>query len=784
MPINAYTTGTNQTLNTNNVFVKPDIADGDMLFWNSQLNLFESGSASSLLTRADLEDYATKPYVQQEVLNAGSGGSVNLSEYATVDFVEEQIQNIGDHFSGSWNDLTDKPTLFSGSFNDLVDTPTFFSGDYNDLINSPNLSNYHQTLSLVGTVLYISDGNSVNLASLNTGSSSVDAGIELTDLSVLQFGAEGGSQLTYDQNTGVFSYTPPDLSAYAIQTDVTSQISSAVTGLASQNYVYTQIQNAINDIQLSDLTDVSGATPQVGYVLKWEGTRWIAAPDAQASGGSGGISLTSISAITESQPSGSGLLTYNDSTGIFSYTPPDLSSYSTFDGDYNNLDNLPTLPTSINDLSDVQTSGQNHNPSDGDVLAWDGSMNHWMPTSPQSGGTGGSTSPLGWESSGTDNQYRVTDTFTENGQEFSVRNVTINGDGKLQLELASFSPVVSATGQSLYWDQPATQFTVNVDNPTDFTSQYIESVSSITYATGVHTVLNDYTTSGPSQTPDGGVDWSQTFTTNSTATILSNGSGLSGGNATATITWQDNNSDDWTDTENIQYNWQNANATVSFASLTGKNFLQSYSSVNYTVNITGIQTASNASTTLTPTGGSLSNASSSGSMSFTEPLHKDNNSGRRIDLSTDFNRPATITGSAYTATDTSYDSTINASFTYPSFYIWTVDVNSPPSRTDIVDNNDFHSDVTELGDQTNSIDTFINNTTSLPQAFWFGVRTSASQPNSFKTGPTSALLSDTSYTTGNSVQLTPDNPVAGYAAEDYTLYGITLQPGNTYVRIS
>jgi hypothetical protein len=46
------------------------------------------------------------------------------------------------------------------------------------------------------------------------------------------------------------------------------------------------------------------------------------------------------------------------------------------------------------------------------------------------------------------------------------------------------------------------------------------------------------------------------------------------------------------------------------------------------------------------------------------------------------------------------------------------------------------------------------------------------------------LLSDVSVTSGNTVSLQPTTPPAGYVAEQYTLYGITLQPGTTYVSIS
>ena len=46
--------------------------------------------------------------------------------------------------TGSYNDLTDKPTLFSGNYNDLTNKPNLApvatSGNYNDLTNKPNLA--------------------------------------------------------------------------------------------------------------------------------------------------------------------------------------------------------------------------------------------------------------------------------------------------------------------------------------------------------------------------------------------------------------------------------------------------------------------------------------------------------------------------------------------------------------------------------------------------------------------------------------------------------------------
>ena len=41
--------------------------------------------------------------------------------------------------SGSYNDLSNKPTLFSGSYNDLSNKPSLFSGSYTDLTNQPTI---------------------------------------------------------------------------------------------------------------------------------------------------------------------------------------------------------------------------------------------------------------------------------------------------------------------------------------------------------------------------------------------------------------------------------------------------------------------------------------------------------------------------------------------------------------------------------------------------------------------------------------------------------------------
>ena len=74
--------------------------------------------------------------------------------------------------------------------------------------------------SVKGSALTISEADS-NIDNLNTDK------IELTDISVTQNSASGNGTLSYDNTTGVVSYTPPDLSGYL--TSYTTELSEDTT---------------------------------------------------------------------------------------------------------------------------------------------------------------------------------------------------------------------------------------------------------------------------------------------------------------------------------------------------------------------------------------------------------------------------------------------------------------------------------------------------------------------------------------------------------------------------
>ena len=75
---------------------------------------------------------------------------------------------------------------------------------------------------------------------------------------------------------------------------------------------------------LNSLLDVNAPSPSPGQVLKWSGSEWQAAADLTGAGGTG-IGLSDISVTTASV--GVASLSYNNQSGVFTYTPPDFSSY-------------------------------------------------------------------------------------------------------------------------------------------------------------------------------------------------------------------------------------------------------------------------------------------------------------------------------------------------------------------------------------------------------------------------------------------------------------------------
>jgi len=169
-----------------------------------------------------------------------------------------------------------------------------------------------------------------------------------------------------------------------------------------------------------------------GITYSWNGESWSA-----AGGGATATDRTVFSA-TNAAASGGGSLAYNFNDGVFTLTPPDLSSYLTSTGN-------------LNTHIDV-----NHGvPADGDVLAWNQANLNWENTT---AGTGGGLDADLLD--GQEGSYYLNSTNQDAGTLPAARlsgsyNISVDGSAGSLALLSNVSNVVETTltaGQVLSYD--------------------------------------------------------------------------------------------------------------------------------------------------------------------------------------------------------------------------------------------------------------------------------------------------------------------------------------------
>ena len=171
---------------------------------------------------------------------------------------EKSAWNAKSDFSGSYNDLTDKPTLFSGSYNDLTDKPTIPSKT-SDLTNDSNFA----TSAYVDTKLSISDFNTYS-GTVNTAIGNKANSSDVYTKSQTSGATEISTALNAKLDTT--AYTPTDLSNYyqKSETSGATQIADALSGKVDSSSVVTAVTSASTDSEIPTAKAVYDAIPTGG----------------------------------------------------------------------------------------------------------------------------------------------------------------------------------------------------------------------------------------------------------------------------------------------------------------------------------------------------------------------------------------------------------------------------------------------------------------------------------------------------------------------------------------
>ena len=333
------------------------------------------GDDSPIDLKEGLNIPAGKPV--QAAGSSGTTGQVLSTTGSTVQWITP--------FSGNYNDLSNRPTIPAAQVNSdwnassgaavILNKPvvppqpsvttasagtaalTYNSGNGQFTFTPPDLSTY-ATETYVTTRGYLTSYTETDpVFSASAASNITTAKISNWDTSYSWGNHASVGYLTMESDTlqtvinrGNTSTSPAYFTSKLYYqnnfatADLTIQLATQYPGMFTTNATvgkaYASFNNEWNELltwysSINDLSDVDTVTvaPQNGQVLKWDSTasKWKPANDLTGGGG-GGLSLSDLS-VQSSTPAGGGSLVYNDGSGVFTYTPPDLSSFITSLGD-------------------------------------------------------------------------------------------------------------------------------------------------------------------------------------------------------------------------------------------------------------------------------------------------------------------------------------------------------------------------------------------------------------------------------------------------------------------
>jgi hypothetical protein len=229
------------------------------------------------------------------------------------------------------------------------------TGNIDNLTVSGDLVVSGSVTTIDTTNLTVSD-NIIILNNDVTGTPSEDAGLEI------ERGTSTNVSIAWNESTDRWTFTNDGTTYH----NLIINSDDLAEGTVNEYYDDSKVDARIAISSIDDLADVDLTTsaPVDKQILKWDGVNNKFAPGNE-------FSTLNLSVGSPVAPNGAGGITYNNTTGVFTYIPPDLSAYvstwsditgtpttiagygitDAFDGNYSSLTNKPTIPTALTDLN-------------------------------------------------------------------------------------------------------------------------------------------------------------------------------------------------------------------------------------------------------------------------------------------------------------------------------------------------------------------------------------------------------------------------------------------------
>jgi len=193
--------------------------------------------------------------------SAGGGGGTSNFSGSYNDLTNKPVL-----FDGDYNTLTNQPTLFDGNYNTLTNKPTLFDGDYNSLINKPSTQvlTAGTNVTITGNVI---DVGSIALTSVRTAvSEAIQLGFSLQEGDVVvrtdlneSYMHNGGTAGTMADFTLLATPTNAVLSVVGQTGSISAaQIKTAYEAEANTNAFTDTEKTKLSNIEINaDVTDTT-----------------------------------------------------------------------------------------------------------------------------------------------------------------------------------------------------------------------------------------------------------------------------------------------------------------------------------------------------------------------------------------------------------------------------------------------------------------------------------------------------------------------------------------------